>query len=270
MIDESLKENEALGKRIGNNIKQYLKDENSKYLPSLKQKINEGLKEYYDKLNENIMNELLTQESQQKNLMDQIEDVKTETNKIKINQQRHRDLLLNLKIKNYNLNLKANFIRFLKTNLQNEKRERKLDSQLIYNRIFKMKKSLFEMLKKTTTFKSIKEYDLQKKEANDKELASYENTQIKTKEGLLKLIYEAEEKLKYENKRKIHTKLLLDQIVLRGVSAMNLRALSLSNDSLKGIFFNLDVYKSDYVKDIEKTFHSFNLPKVQGTLTSFK
>jgi hypothetical protein len=90
------------------------------------------------------------------------------------------------------------------------------------------------MLKRTTTYKPIKDYDLQVKTNIEKDLKTYEDTQIKEKEGILQLIYQAEEKLKHENRKKVQTKLLLDQIVLRGVSAMNIQALTLSNNSLKG------------------------------------
>lgn len=264
MIDDSLKETEALGKRIGNGLKSYIKEENNKYLPALKEKIAEGLKEYYDKLAENINNELYSQETQQKNLMDEIDNVKEETSKVQVSQQRQRELIEKFKIKKNEIYLKGKIFRFLVENMDEEKRQRKLESQLIYTRIYHMKKSIFDLLKKTTTFKTKKEFDQQIKTQTENELKAYEDTQIKEKEELLRLIFAAEEKLKHENRKKVQTKLLLDQIVLRGVSAMNLQALSLSNDALK------DVYKTDYIKQIEKTFDSFNLPKTKNTLSSFQ
>lgn len=267
MIDESLKENEALGKNIGNNLKSYIKEQNSLYVPLVKNKIEEGLREYYSKLNETIQNELLSYEKIQTNLNNQIDSTKDDTEKLKLKQKRHRDLLLRLKLQRNEIKLKSNIFSFFKDNYEQEKREKKLDSQIIYSRIHRMKRNIFELLKKTTTFKPIKEYDNQIKTIVNNDLNKYREVQKNEKEELLRLIYQAEEKLKHENRKKIQTKLLLDQIVLRGVSAMNIKALSLSNDSLKGKKFIIkDVYKSEYIKEIEKTFHSFNLPKTKETL----
>lgn len=234
MIDESLKENEALGKNIGNNLKSYIKEQNSSYVPLVKNKIEEGLREYYSKLNETIQNELLSYEKIQTNLNNQIDSTKDDTEKLKLKQKRHRDLLLRLKLQRNEIKLKSNIFSFFKDNYEQEKREKKLDSQIIYARIHRMKRSIFELLKKTTTFKPIKEYDNQIKTIVNNDLNKYREVQKNEKEELLRLIYQAEEKLKHENRKKIQTKLLLDQIVLRGVSAMNIKALSLSNDSLKG------------------------------------
>lgn len=234
MIDESLKENEALGKNIGNNLKSFIKEQNSSYVPSIKNKIEEGLREYYSKLNETIQNELLSYEKIQTNINNQIDNTKEETEKLKIKQKRHRDLLLRIKIQRKEIKLKSNIFGFFKDNYEQEKREKKIDSQIIYARIHKMKRGIFELLKKTTTFKPIKDYDNQIRNIVNEDLNKYKEVQKNEKESLIKLIYQAEEKLKHENRKKIQTKLLLDQIVLRGVSAMNIKALSLSNDSLKG------------------------------------
>lgn len=234
MIDDSLKETEALGKRIGNELKSHLKEQNNTYIPNIKQKIEEGMKEYYDKLTESITNELLTQETEQKNIMDNIDQVNNETDKVKQQQQRVRKLIERTKLARINKELKSSAFRLLLTNLQDEKKNRKIETQLIYYRIYRLKKLLFGLLKRTTTYKPIKEFDLQVKTSIEKDLKTYEDTQIKEKEGILQLIYQAEEKLKHENRKKIQTKLLLDQIVLRGVSAMNIHALTLSNNSLKG------------------------------------
>ena len=51
------------------------------------------------------------------------------------------------------------------------------------------------------------------------------------------LISKAQEKLKHENRKKVQVKLMLDQMVLRGVSALNLQAMALSQNSLQGIYF---------------------------------
>ena len=67
----------------------------------------------------------------------------------------------------------------------------------------------------------------------------YQTTQTTIK--LVQLIYKAEEKLKHENRKKVQTKLQLDQIVLRGISALNMKALALSQNSLNGMDKN-DTY----------------------------
>lgn len=54
----------------------------------------------------------------------------------------------------------------------------------------------------------------------------------KKEDELIKLIEKAEEKLLHENRKKIQVKLALDQMVLRGVSALNMQAISLSQNSL--------------------------------------
>lgn len=54
----------------------------------------------------------------------------------------------------------------------------------------------------------------------------------KKEEELLKLIENAQEKLMHENRKKIQVKLALDQMVLRGVSALNMQAITLSQNSL--------------------------------------
>lgn len=234
MIDESLKETEAFGKKVGNDLKSFIKEQNNEYIPKIKDKIAEGLQEYYAKLQETITNDLLTQESQQKSMMDSLDKYKSETEIVQKEQQRLNTLIKNTKFKRIELKRKALIFNFLKSGAKQEKCDRKIESQIIYTRIYKLKKSLFDVLKKTTTFKPIKDYDVQVKEQTEKDLNLYRNTQMKEKEELLKLIYHAEEKLKHENKKKIQTKLLLDQIVLRGLSAMNLQALNLSNNALKG------------------------------------
>ena len=239
LYEENLKETEILGKKIGNGIKSHIKEQNSTYIPCIKEKITSGLEEYYKNLTSNISNELQSQESIQKSLIDEIEKVRAETDKAQEDQKRNRQLQLNIKIKNYESKLKSRIFRYLVLNNLNAKQENKLESQLIYNRIHVMKRSIFDLLKRSTCFKPKKVFDNNMKLQTENDLKKYEDTQKNEKDELIKLIYQAEEKLKHENKRKIQTKLLLDQIVLRGVSAINLHALNLSNSSLKGNYFKL-------------------------------
>lgn len=252
MIDDSLKETEAFGKRVGNELKTFIKEKNNDYVPIIKDKIAEGLNEYYTKLQDTITNELLTQETQQKSLMDSLDKYKLETENVRNEQTRILKLIETTKLKKIELKRKALIFNYLRSTAKLEKNERKVESQIIYTRIYKLKKDLFDLLKTTTTFKPIKDYDKQIKEQTDKDLTFYKDTQVKEKEELLKLIYHAEEKLKHENKKKIQTKLLLDQIVLRGVSAMNLQALNLSNNSLKGKIYYYNLYKKLNCRCLQK------------------
>lgn len=73
------------------------------------------------------------------------------------------------------------------------------------------------------------------KDRTDLEMKNYETNLIQQQERIYELIAKAEEKLIQEQKKKIQTKLQLDQIVLRGVSALNIQALKLSQSSLNGI-----------------------------------
>ena len=87
----------------------------------------------------------------------------------------------------------------------------------------------------------------------------------KQKEDMWNLIAKAEEKLKHENRKKVQVKLMLDQMVLRGISALNLQAMSLSQNSLK------DVVKCDYHKEIDKKYNTMLFPDTKSTMkTKFK
>ena len=66
--------------------------------------------------------------------------------------------------------------------------------------------------------KNIKQVELQK---------LYENHNNQ-KQQLLLLNNQAKEKLKHENRKKVQVKLMLDQMVLRGISALNMEAMKLS------------------------------------------
>lgn len=67
------------------------------------------------------------------------------------------------------------------------------------------------------------------------EMKNYETSLVQQQEKIYELIAKAEEKLKLEQKKKIQTKLQLDQVVLRGVSALNIQALKLSQNALNGM-----------------------------------
>lgn len=146
------------------------------------------------------------------------------------------------------------------------RKETQLENQAIYFYITKLKRRAFNTVKYSSVGKSIKEFEEEVKQKTLEDIKRYEDTELKEKNELLRLIYQAEEKLKHENRKKVQTKLLFDQVVLRGVSAMNMQALNLSNSSLRGKSIKIDVYKTDYIREIENNFHSLMLPKTEGKL----
>ena len=94
------------------------------------------------------------------------------------------------------------------------------------------------------------------------ELQKLFNEHNNKKQELLLLISQARERLKHENRKKIQVKLMLDQMVLRGISALNLQAMKLSQDSLK------DVVKCDYKKDIDVKYNSMLFPDSKATFVN--
>lgn len=101
-----------------------------------------------------------------------------------------------------------------------------------YFRRIKLKRKAIKLLKAITLFQKTKEYDEKLKQRAEMHLNNYKESMKKQQEDLLFLIQQAEEKLKHENRKKIQAKLALDQMVLRGVSALNMQAINLSQNSL--------------------------------------
>jgi len=98
-----------------------------------------------------------------------------------------------------------------------------------------IKKRIMKIWKESTYLLKTPLYEKKIKEKTDNDLKLYEDSLATEKMNLNDLIKKAEEKLRHENKKKVQTKLKLDQMVLRGVSAMNLEALKLAQNSLQGI-----------------------------------
>src|SRR4051812_3029221 len=71
-------------------------------------------------------------------------------------------------------------------------------------------------------------FETKVKEKTEIEMKNYHANLVQQQEKIYDLISKAEEKLKNEQRKKIATKLQLDQVVLRGVSALNIQALKLS------------------------------------------
>ncbi len=96
------------------------------------------------------------------------------------------------------------------------------------------KKRVMKIWKEGTYLLKTPLYEKKVKGKTDQDLKIYEDSLNQEKMNLNELIRKAEEKLRHENKKKVQTKLKLDQMVLRGVSAMNLEALKLAQNSLQG------------------------------------
>ena len=82
------------------------------------------------------------------------------------------------------------------------------------------------------------------------------------KTQLLLLIEQAKERLKHENRKKVQVKLMLDQMVLRGISALNMQAMKLSQNSLK------DVVGCDYKKEVDVKYNTMLFPETKNTFVN--
>ena len=124
------------------------------------------------------------------------------------------------------------------------------------------KKKIFKALKNLSFFQGSKEYDKKLKNINQIELKKLYENQNNQKQQLLLLISQAKEKLKHENRKKVQVKLMLDQMVLRGISALNMEAMKLSQNSLK------DVVKCDYKKELDAKYNSMLFPDSKATFVN--
>ena len=96
------------------------------------------------------------------------------------------------------------------------------------------KKRILKIWKEGTYLLNTSLYEKKVQGKTDNDLKVYEESLNQEKLNLKELIKKAEDKLRHENKKKIQTKLKLDQMVLRGISALNLEALKLAQNSLQG------------------------------------
>lgn len=122
--------------------------------------------------------------------------------------------------------------RLLYINKQENQNFKKISEKIDYFRRNSLKRKAIKLLKSITLFQGTKEYEEKIKYRTDNLLNKYKESMKKQEDDLLFLIEQAEEKLKHENRKKIQAKLALDQMVLRGVSALNMQAISLSQNSL--------------------------------------
>ena len=252
-------------KSLGKDFKKFIKTNSDDYLERLKVEIMKNMKIYYEALNNRILEEQSNQEKQQKELDDQMKEKKKVNDEIYDRLSRRKQILLREKEHKYESDLKLKGFMSLYKNMIEQKEENK-KLNLIYKIMTQNKiKKIFRALKNQSLFQKNKDYEIKLKRNKDIELQKLFEEQNNQKQQLLLLISQAREKLKHENRKKVQVKLMLDQMVLRGISALNLQAMKLSQDSLK------DVVGCDYKKEIDLKYNSMLFPDSKATfLNSLK
>lgn len=263
--DSSEKDVDILKRQIGGEFKALIKSSSNEYLTKLKSELMKGFKNYFDELNTKIANELQAQETQQKELHDKIEEKEAKLQKVKEIVQKRKTVDFNEKVLKVETVSKIKAFFGIKQYVMKKKelrrREALINKILLENKLRK----IFKVLKSETLFEKTNAYEEKTKVLMQNDIVKMENTFKKQKEDLWNLIAKAEEKLKHENRKKVQVKLMLDQMVLRGISALNLQAMSLSQNSLK------DVVKCDYHKEIDKKYNTMLFPDTKSTMkTKFK
>ena len=106
MHDESEKDVTILQAKIGGDYKTFIKQNSKDYLERLKVELMKGFKVYFDELNTKVNEELMAQETQQKNLHEELENYDKKTDNNSLLRNRRKNILLNEKIYSNDLLLK--------------------------------------------------------------------------------------------------------------------------------------------------------------------
>jgi len=214
-------------------------------------------------INKKVAEELTKQEIQQKELKTKIEKYEEKNNVLNIKKDKFDQIHYNFVVKTREKQAKAMVFMRLHNFLAKKKLQRKTKRMIRQIYIKNLLRKSVKAWKIISFHQSNKNFEEKIKVKTDLELKNYENNLIIQQEKLKKSIKLAEERLLYEQKKKIQTKLSLDQVVLRGVSALNLQALKLSQNSLN------DVYKADYVKEIQKNISNLLFPDTKEGLNNY-
>jgi hypothetical protein len=134
-----------------------------------------------------------------------------------------------------NTKRKAFLFNLLLKNKESNIRERYIENRASYLHANNLKRKVFKIFKNLSIYEKSGPDDQRLRERTDDAIRNYELDMKKQYDDLMELVLKAEDKLKHENRKKVQTKLQLDQIVLRGISALNLQALGLSQNTLTGI-----------------------------------
>jgi hypothetical protein len=244
-MDDSVRDIYAISKSVGSEIKNFLKDKNATYKASLKELIKAKFQFYSETLISKLNELHLANENEVQGLKTQIEKCRVEYDYLNDLIYHKKSCQTNIINKHYELRLKSVLFNFLKQNVLSAKFSNKKENQMLYFYINNLKKKVFSMLKNKTIFKPFNVFEREIQIKYEEDIRKIKQKQYSQKEELKLLIIQAKEKLNHEKRKKIQTKLVLDNVVLKGVSAMNLKALALSNDSLKGkvVYFNTFHYK---------------------------
>ena len=249
-------------KMMGKDFKKFIKTNSEDYLERLKAEVFKNFKIYYESLNQQIAEEQANQEKQQKELSEQMQEKNKDNDEINNRLSRRKQILLLEKQHKYISDLKLKAFTSLYKNMIEQKEENKqvdlINKILLRNK----KKKIFRVLKNLSFFQGSKEYDKKLKNINQIELKKLYENHNNQKQQLLLLISQAKEKLKHENRKKVQVKLMLDQMVLRGISALNMEAMKLSQNSLK------DVVKCDYKKELDAKYNSMLFPDSKATFVN--
>ena len=249
-------------KAMGKDFKKFIKKNSEDYLERLKVEIMKNFKIYYEALNKQISEEQANQEKQQKELSDQMNEKNKVNDEINQRLSRRKQILLREKEHKYDNDLKLKGFMSLYKNMIEQKEENKKFNYINKILIKNKKKKIFQELKKLSIFQKSKDYMNKLTKIKNEELNKIYEQHSNQKEKLILLINQAKEKLKHENRKKIQVKLMLDQMVLRGISALNLQAMKLSQDSLK------DVVGCDYKKEIDLKYNSMLFPDSKATFVN--
>jgi hypothetical protein len=211
-----------------------IKSSSNELMEKLKNEMIIGFQKYYEELNIKVADELQNQESLQNELHNKIGSYENKITNLKILIEKRKTLKCKFLDDLCDTKRKAAIFRFLVLN-KNKRKNSKIVNNLIkkfYNE--KMKRKCLSWIKNYSVLQRTADFEEKMRIKTEDELKSMQEGLEKQKEELLNLILKAEEKLKHENRKKVQAKLQLDQIVLRGVSALNMKALKLSQNSLNG------------------------------------
>ena len=239
--DNSEKDVEILQKKIGGDYKTFIKQNSKDYMEKLKELLSKGMKEYFDELNNKVNEELLVQETQQKGLHDDIAKAEEKEKNIGDVKYRRNQVLLNSKYLKNDILLKRKALNGIYQNYLREKEIRNRNAFICKILQENKIRKIFKVLKNDSIFRKNEEYEEKTQEASGTVVQKLEKNLNNQRESMMNLIKQAEEKLKHENRKKIQVKLMLDQMVLRGISALNLQAMHLSQNSLKGKIYLLNL-----------------------------
>ena len=249
-------------KAMGKDFKKFIKTNSNDYLERLKAEVSNNFKIYFEALNKQVSDEQAEQEKLQKELDDQMKAKNKLNDEINERLSKRKNILLKEKQHKFENDLKLKgFMSLYKNMIEQREENKKLN--FLYKIMMKNKlKKIFRALKDQSVFQNNRDYQLKLEKNREKELKKLFNEQNNQKNQLLLLISQAREKLKHENRKKVQVKLMLDQMVLRGISALNLQAVKLSQNSLK------DVVGCDYKKEIDLKYNSMLFPDSKATFVN--